>query len=332
MITGLAIKCRGWRSVHLNPERKGFLGLAPTTLLQTLVQRKRWVEGDFQIFLSNYCPLVYGRGRIPLKLQISYCRYLLWPLNCWATLYYVAVPSYCLLSGISLFPKVSSISRISALFINIQSLNVFDFSYMYKPDSNFYIFHGHIQLSSYWFLPFAYVFIGKYAYSLGEFYCCGGTIKGWWNHQRMWLYKRLTSYLFAFVDVLLKSMGFTNAGFIITSKVSEEDASWRYNKEVMEFGATSPMFHILSTLALVNLFSFLIGVKLLILDSNTNRFSELAVQLILCGLIILINIPLYQGLFFRKDNGRMPSSVTYQSTTLAILSCTLLANAQEYVY
>ncbi|GJZ77991.1 cellulose synthase-like protein E6 [Tanacetum coccineum] len=57
VITGLAIKCRGWRSVHLNPEREGFLGLAPTTLLQTLVQQKRWAEGGFQIFLSKYCPL-----------------------------------------------------------------------------------------------------------------------------------------------------------------------------------------------------------------------------------------------------------------------------------
>ncbi|KAI3680428.1 hypothetical protein L6452_35198 [Arctium lappa] len=283
VITGLAIKCRGWRSVHFNPERKGFMGLAPTTLLQTLIQTKRWAEGDFQIFLSKYCPLIYGHGRIPLKLQISYCCYLLWALNCWATLYYVAVPSYCLLRGISLFPK----------------------------------------LSSYWFLPFAYVFVGKYAYSFGEFYWTGGTVKGWWNDQRMWLYRRLTSYLFAFSDVVLKSMGFTNTNFIITSKVADEDASQRYNREIMEFGATSPMFNILSTLALVNLFSFLKGVKWVIVDSNTNCFSELAAQMILCGLIVLINLPIYQGLFFRKDKGRMPSSVTYQSTILAILYCTL---------
>lgn len=283
VITGLAIKCRGWRSVHFNPERKGFLGLAPTTLLQTLIQTKRWAEGDFQIFLSKYCPLIYGHGRIPLKLQISYCCYLLWALNCWATLYYVVVPSYCLLTGVSLFPK----------------------------------------LSSYWFLPFAYVFVGKYAYSLGEFCWTGGTIKGWWNDQRMWLYRRLTSYLFAFSDVVLKSMGFTNTNFIITSKVADEDASQRYKEEMMEFGATSPMFNILSTLALVNLFSFLKGVKWVIVDSNTNCFSELAAQMILCGLLVLINLPIYQGLFFRKDNGRMPSSITYQSTILAILSCTI---------
>ncbi|KVH88497.1 Cellulose synthase, partial [Cynara cardunculus var. scolymus] len=210
VINGIAIKCRGWRSVPLQPRKK-----------RTLIQTKRWAEGDFQIFLSKYCPLVYGHGRIPLKLQISYCCYLLWALNCWATLYYVVVPSYCLLRGISLFPK----------------------------------------LSSYWFLPFAYVFVGKYAYSLGEFYWTGETLKGWWNDQRMWLYRRLTSYLFAFFDVVLKSMGFTNTNSIITSKVADEDASQRYNREIMEFGATFPMFNILSTLALVNLFSFLKGVN-----------------------------------------------------------------------
>ncbi|CAI9292438.1 unnamed protein product [Lactuca saligna] len=283
IITGLTIKCRGWRSVHLNPKRKAFLGLAPTTLLQTLIQTKRWAEGDFQIFLSQYCPLVFGHNKIPLKLQISYCCYLLWAANCWATLYYVSVPSYCLLAHISLFPK----------------------------------------LSSYWFLPFAYVFVGKYAYSLGEFYWLGGTLKGWWNDQRMWLYRRLTSYLFGFCDVVFKSLGFTTSGFVITSKVSEEDTLQRYNKEIMEFGATSPMFNILSTLALFNVLSFVNGVKWVVMDSDINGFSELGVQMVLCGLIILINIPLYEGMFFRKDNGSMPSSVTFQSIMLAVLFCTL---------
>ncbi|KAL4562944.1 hypothetical protein LXL04_026975 [Taraxacum kok-saghyz] len=283
IITGLSIKCRGWRSVHYNPERKGFLGLAPTTLLQTLVQIKRWAEGDFQIFLSKYCPLVYGHAKIPLKLQISYCCYLLWAVNCWATLYYVLVPSYCLLACVSLFPK----------------------------------------LSSHWFIPFVYVFIGKYVYSFGEFYYLGGTVKGWWNDQRMWLYRRLTSYLFGFCDVIQKSMGLTVSGFVITSKVSQDDVSQRYNQEIMEFGATSPMFTILSTLALINLFSFVNGVKWVIMNSDVSGFSELAVQMVLCGLIVLINFPLYEGMFFRKDNGSMPSSVTYQSTILAILFCAL---------
>ena len=106
IITGLSIQCRGWKSISFSPERKGFVGVAPTTLLQSLIQHKRWSEGNFQIFLSRYCPLLYGHKRIPLELQFSYCPYLLWAPNCLPTLYYVAVPSLCLLGGFSLFPEV----------------------------------------------------------------------------------------------------------------------------------------------------------------------------------------------------------------------------------
>ncbi|KAL2483905.1 Cellulose synthase-like protein E1 [Forsythia ovata] len=106
ILTGLSVQCRGWISVGFNPERRGFLGVAPTSLLQTLVQHTRWSEGHIQIFLSKYCPLLYGHGKIPLQLQISYCCYNLWAANCLATLFYVIVPPLCLLKDITLFPQV----------------------------------------------------------------------------------------------------------------------------------------------------------------------------------------------------------------------------------
>ncbi|GLT65510.1 hypothetical protein SLA2020_379400 [Shorea laevis] len=108
IITGMSIRCRGWKSVYFIPERKAFLGVAPTTLMQNLIQHKRWSEGEFQIFLSKYCPLVYGHKRIPLKLQLSYVPYNLWAPNSLAMLYYVVVPSLCLLKGKALFPQISS--------------------------------------------------------------------------------------------------------------------------------------------------------------------------------------------------------------------------------
>jgi cellulose synthase/poly-beta-1,6-N-acetylglucosamine synthase-like glycosyltransferase len=106
VITGLSVQCKGWRSMYFIPERKGFLGLAPTTLLQTLVQHKRWSEGDFQILITRHSPFLFGHNRIPLKLQLSYCIYLLWATSWFAVLYYLVVPPLCLLRGISLFPKV----------------------------------------------------------------------------------------------------------------------------------------------------------------------------------------------------------------------------------
>jgi hypothetical protein len=34
------------------------------------------------------------------------------------------------------------------------------------------------------------------------------------------------------------------------------------------------------------------------------------VQVILCGMLVIINIPVYEAMFLRKDRGRIPVSVT----------------------
>ncbi|KAK3419386.1 hypothetical protein EUGRSUZ_H05074 [Eucalyptus grandis] len=264
VFTGFIVQCRGWRSIYFNPERKGFLGLAPTTLLQSL-----------------YCPLLYGHDKIPLKLQLSYCVYLLWAANCLASLFYVTIPSLCLLRGISLFPKVSS----------------------------------------QWSFPFIYAIMATSAYSAREFVWCGGTIRGWWNDQRMWVYKRTTSYFFAFLDNILRLIGISKSAFVITAKMADDDVSKRYEQELMEFGASSPMFTILTTLAWLNALSF-IGV-LLKLAMHGDSLDQLAMQIILCGLLVYVNQPLYEGMFFRKDKARMPTLVTYKSAVFALVACSL---------
>lgn len=106
VITGLSIQCNGWKSVYHNPERKGFLGVAPTSLYPTLVQHKRWSEGDLKILLSKYSPASYGFGRINPGLIMGYCVYLLWAPSSLPTLYYCIIPSLHLLSGNHLFPQV----------------------------------------------------------------------------------------------------------------------------------------------------------------------------------------------------------------------------------
>lgn len=110
VITGLAIHCRGWESVYSNPARAAFVGVAPTTLAQTILQHKRWSEGNFGIFVSRYCPFVFGRrGKTRLPHQMGYSIYGLWAPNSLPTLYYAVVPSLCLLKGTPLFPEVCMI-------------------------------------------------------------------------------------------------------------------------------------------------------------------------------------------------------------------------------
>ncbi|XP_016723288.1 cellulose synthase-like protein E1 isoform X4 [Gossypium hirsutum] len=285
IVTGLSVQCRRWKSMFLDPERDGFLGVAPITLLQLLVQHKRWTEGHLQVFLSKYCPLLYGYKKIPLKLRLAYCAYNLWAANCLATLYYVVVPCLCLLKGITLFPKISS------------------------P----------------WVLPFAYVAFSHHAYSLGEFLWCGGTFLGWCNDQRMWLFKRTTSYLFASFETILKLLGYSQLAFVITTKVADEDISKRYDQEMIEFGVTSPMFDILATLAILNLLGSFGAIKKVTMhaDKGFKVLDQFGLQILLCLVLVTINLPVYQALFFRMDKGKMPSSVTYKSIIFALLACTL---------
>lgn len=138
------------------------------------------------------------------------------------------------------------------------------------------------------------------------------------------MFRRTTSYLFAFIDNILKLCGFSKTAFVITGKVADDHVYQRYEQEIMEFGTTSPMFTILATLALFNLFSFVGVIKKVALDEvHMKVFDLFGLQILLCFILVFLNLPIYQGLFFRNDNGKMPPSITYQSLTFAVFACTI---------
>ncbi|KAF7073011.1 hypothetical protein CFC21_078070 [Triticum aestivum] len=280
IVTGLGIHCRGWKSVHSNPPRPAFLGVAPTTLAQTLLQHKRWSEGSFSIFLSKYCPFMFGHGKIKLRHQMGYSIYGLWAPNSIPTLYYVIIPSLALLKGISLFPEITS------------------------P----------------WMSPFIYVLCVKNMYSLYEALSCGDTLKGWWNEQRMWMVRRITSYLYGLTDTVRKLLGLSKMTFAVTSKVSEESESKRYEQEIMEFGSSAPEYVIIATVALLNLNCLVVGLCQIMTGGWNILLNVFSPQLILCGMLVITNIPFYEAMFVRKDKGRIPFSVTLASIGFAILA------------
>ena len=137
----------------------------------------------------------------------------------------------------------------------------------------------------------------------------------------MWLIRRTTAYFFGFLDTILWQLGLSQTKFSITTKVVTEDVSKRYEQEVMEFGSSNIMFTIVSTLALLNLFTLIWGFKRLVLDLDFKALEHLIIQIVLCGLVVLVNLPIYQALFIRSDKGSMPSSVMFKSIVLASLIC-----------
>lgn len=85
----------------------------------------------------------------------------------------------------------------------------------------------------------------------------------------------------------------------------------------MEFGNSSPMFLILATLSLLNLFCFVGKVTKMGFGKDITVLEPLLLQILLCGVFVSLNLPVYEGLFFRRDNGRIPTVVTLKATILA---------------
>ncbi|KAI4981648.1 hypothetical protein ZWY2020_022140 [Hordeum vulgare] len=197
------------------------------------------------------------------------------------TFYYVIIPSLCFLSGVSVFPEITS------------------------P----------------WCIPFIYVVVAAYSWSLMESLQCGDTAVEWWNAQRMWLKRRTTSYLLAAIDTIGGMLGISESGFELTVKVDESQAMERYKKGKMEFGPISGMFVIITTISLFNLACLVLGLGRVLLREGATGLGPLFLQAVLCMAIVVINAPVYEALFIRRDSGSLPYFFTLVSLCFVSSLC-----------
>ncbi|KAJ4952057.1 hypothetical protein NE237_028889 [Protea cynaroides] len=272
--TGYQLQCEGWKSVFCYPERAAFLGNVPIGLSDVVGQVKRWDVGLLEVLFSKYSPITYGIRSLGLLMGLIYSHYVFWPIWSFPITFYAFVPQLALINGVSMFPKVS------------------------EP----------------WFYLYMFLFLGAYAQDLLEFLLGGGIIQRWWNDQRMWMIRGISSHLFGTIDYFLKTFGISALGFNVTSKVMEDEQSKLYDHGVFEFGVSSFLFVPLTTAAIINLISFLKGLAGVFIYGN---LREAFVQLFISSFVVLNCWPVYEAIAFRNDRGKMPTKTTVASALLA---------------
>ncbi|XP_022721717.1 cellulose synthase-like protein G3 isoform X2 [Durio zibethinus] len=272
--TGYRLQCDGWRSIFCNPKRAAFLGNAPLNFVDVLSQCKRWAIGLLETASSKYSPITFGTKSMGLLMGLGYSYQALWPILSIPVTVYAFLPQLVLVSGVSVFPEIT------------------------EP----------------WFLLYLFLVLGAYGQDFLEYVLEGATFRKWWNAQRMWMIRNLSSFSFGTAEYFLKSIGLSTCGFNVTNKVVDDEQNKRYSQGIFEFGVPSPLFVPLTMAAIINLFSFIWGTILVFGGSNE---EGLLLQMLLAGCIVVNFFPIYEAIALRNDKGKMPTKITIIATLLA---------------
>ncbi|EPS72160.1 hypothetical protein M569_02596, partial [Genlisea aurea] len=258
--TSYRLLCEGWESIFCDPKRAAFLGDVPKSLMDMLAQNKRWCIGLLEVGFSKFSPLTYGIKSMGFLMAQCFAHYAFWPMWCIPIIIYAFYPSIALIKGIPIFPKVNDA----------------------------------------WFLVYIFLFVGSYGQDCFEYISNGSTVRGWWNNQRIWLIRGLSSFLFGLIDYISIRLGLTALGFSLTSKVENDEQKERYERGILEFGVASPMFVPAGAAALLNLLAFVWGSV-----RWANGGEVLTMEILAAGFGVANGLPFYEAMFFRRDEGRI---------------------------
>ncbi|KAF2543327.1 hypothetical protein F2Q68_00029994 [Brassica cretica] len=273
--TGFMLHCEGWRSMFCRPQRAAFYGSTPKRLTDVVWQQMRWSIGLLEMGFSRYSPFTYGLKSLGLFTGLGYCYYVVWPFCSIPLTVYGVLPQLALIYGIRVFPKPSD----------------------------------------QWFWLYIFLSLGAYAQDLSDFLLEGGTCRKWWNDQRMWLIRGLSSFFFGMIEYTLKTLNLSTPGFNVTSKANGDDEqNKRYEQEIFDFAPSSSIFLPMTAVAVLNLFAFVSGLYGLF------AWGEgLSLELMLASFVVVNSLPIYEAMVLRKDDGKLQKGICFLAGILTLV-------------
>lgn len=173
------------------------------------------------------------------------------------------------------------------------------------------------KVSDPWFFLYIFLFLGSYGQDCLEFISTKSTLLRWWNDQRMGLTRALSSDVFGTLEYISNYLGIRTRDFGVTSKVNGDGQIKRYNEGKIEYGLASPLFVPFSSAAILNLVAFIYGVLRIV---SLSKIDEFLGQVLVASFGVLICLPIYEAMFLRTDEGRMPTKITIASIFLSSIA------------
>ncbi|KAL5861432.1 hypothetical protein ACOSQ4_002728 [Xanthoceras sorbifolium] len=105
-LIGLMIHTRGWKSAYCNTDPPAFLGCAPSSSIEAMIQQKRWCTGLTEILFSKNNPISCTlAANLQFRQCLAYLFFQFWGLCSIPELCYAALPANCIITDSNFLPK-----------------------------------------------------------------------------------------------------------------------------------------------------------------------------------------------------------------------------------
>ncbi|KAK4405839.1 Cellulose synthase-like protein G2 [Sesamum angolense] len=173
------------------------------------------------------------------------------------------------------------------------------------------------EVSDPYFIAFAFVFLSPQLKHVQEVVSFGDSLWTLLYELRVWMMKSGACYFFALMNAFLHKLGLHEANFSLTSKVVDDEQTRRYEQGIYDFQVSPLLLNPLCSLYILNLATLILGIPR-IFHAGDQFFA----QAFLSFFGVIVNYHLLEGMFLRKDNGRIAPSVTLLSVAIsAIILC-----------
>lgn len=134
-----------------------------------------------------------------------------------------------------------------------------------------------------------------------EVFTSGGTLRTWWNEQRIWVIKVVSGSLFGCIDCLMKMLGISTTVFRLTNKAIAKEKVENYEKGKFDFEGAQVFMVPMVALVIWNLVCFIGGIWSIIGKGNV---SDMFGQLLLSTFLLVVSYPVIEGIVTRKSRGK----------------------------